>query len=244
MLIIPAVDILDGSCVRLRGGDYDAVIRHDDNPADAAKRFFDAGARRLHVVDLDAAKTGEPTNIAAVQDILADAAAYDAQVQIGGGLRTFAAVETILDAGAAFAVLGTAAVRDETLCAALINAYPGKILVGMDSRDGRVAVAGWCEDGGVDENALLSRLAAAPPAAIIRTDIRRDGMLRGIDAGEAADIAARAPCPLIVSGGVASVADIRALAQVDDGENILGVIVGQALYGGALSFADAVAAAR
>lgn len=252
MLVIPAVDILDGACVRLRGGDFSAATQYDSDPAAAARRFLDAGARRLHIVDLDAAKSGARKNSEAVRRIIAAAKEYNAKTQVGGGLRTRAAVEEVFAEGADFAVLGTAALRDDALREELVTAYPGKIIVGADSKNRRLAADGWTTDGGADEDEFFAKLENCPPAAVVRTDIGKDGMLAGTDSLEAANIAARMPCPLIVSGGVAGAEDIAALADAsaaaaakkNGGGEILGVIVGQAFYSGALTFADAIAAAE
>lgn len=238
MHIIPAIDLLGGRCVRLRQGDYNAVSVYDDNPAAVARRFFDAGARRLHVVDLDAAKAGQPVNSAAIQSILAIARDYQAEVEVGGGLRTMAAVEAILAAGAAYAIIGTAAVKDPDFRDAAIKAYPQQIIIGVDVKDGMVAVSGWREDSAIKEADFLAALHDRPPAAIIYTDIRRDGMLNGSNVAATTAAAAAAPCPLIASGGIGTLADVQALRQCG---NIAGVIVGQALYTGGVDLGDALA---
>lgn len=238
MDIIPAIDILDGGCVRLRQGDYNAVSRYDSDPVLVAQRFLDAGAQRLHVVDLDAAKAGQRVNSDAIAAILQLAAGYGAAVEVGGGLRSREAVEEVLAAGAAYAVLGTAAVKDPDLRGALIADHPGQIIVGLDVRGGNVAVAGWHEDSRLSEAAFLSELHGAPPAAIIYTDISRDGMLTGCNVAATAAAAAAAPCPLIASGGIGRLADIEALQEAG---NIAGVVVGQALYTGSIALGEALA---
>ena len=238
MEIIPAIDLLGGGCVRLQQGDYNAVSRYDSSPPrEVAQRFLDAGAKRLHVVDLDAAKSGQPTNTAAIAEILAVTRRYDVPVQIGGGLRSRGSVQKILDAGAAYAILGTAAVKDAALRAELVAAHPGQIIVGVDVKDGKVAVSGWTEDSGVSERAFLAELHAAPPAAVIYTDISRDGMQTGNNAAATTAAAAAAPCPLIASGGIGSLAHLEALLASG---GIAGVVVGQALYTGKVELADAL----
>ena len=228
MLIIPAIDLLDGRCVRLREGDYATAQVFEDDPAAAARRFFSLGARRLHVVDLDAAKSGRRENVAAVAAILSAAADYDAEVQVGGGLRTLEAIGETLADGAAFAIAGTAAAREPDFLRRATEEFPGRVMLAADIRDGKVAVAGWRKDSEKTADDLLSAAAAHPPAAIIHTDIRRDGMMSGVDAVAMAAAAEKSPCPLIVSGGVCGEDDARALATAH--ANIGGVIVGRAAY--------------
>ncbi|MCH9758169.1 MAG: 1-(5-phosphoribosyl)-5-((5-phosphoribosylamino)methylideneamino)imidazole-4-carboxamide isomerase [Proteobacteria bacterium] len=237
MDIIPAIDLLNGCCVRLRQGDYNAVSSYDDDPAAVARRFFVAGTRRLHVVDLDAARSGQPVNHAAIREILAVADEYQATVEVGGGLRTAQAVADILAAGAAYAIIGTAAVKDAALRRTLIADYPGQIIVGVDVKAGYVAVAGWCEDGRIGEADFLAELHDTPPAAIIYTDISRDGMLTGNNVAATTAAAAAAPCPLIASGGIGKLDDVRALITAG---NIAGVVIGQAIYTGNLDLSEAL----
>ena len=238
MWIIPAIDILGGKCVRLRGGDYNAVSVYEDEPAAAAERFLRGGARRLHVVDLDAAKVGAPVNTAAVAAVLAVAAANGAEVEVGGGLRDRAAVAAVLEAGASYAILGTAAVRAVALRDSLIADYPGRIIVGADARDNTLAVNGWLEDSRERMDDFLAGLRQQPPAALIHTDICRDGMLVGVNVAAVSAIADAAPCPVIASGGVGGMADLHALAAAG---NVAGVIIGQALYTGAIQLEEALA---
>lgn len=239
MEIIPAIDLLGGACVRLRQGDYNAVSRYDTAPpASVARQFFDAGARRLHVVDLDAAKAGKPVNGEALASILAVAREYHAVVQTGGGLRNRDSVHNALAGGADYAILGTAAVKDADLRRELCSSHPGQIIVGMDVKDGKVAVSGWLEDSGVAEADFLASLHDTPPAAVIYTDISRDGMQSGNNAAATAAAAAAAPCPLIASGGIGSLAHIEALREAG---GIAGVIIGQALYTGKVALPDAIA---
>ena len=238
MLVIPAIDILNGVCVRLRGGDYGEVSRYDDNPAAVAERFLAAGARRLHIVDLDAAKCGRPSNSSVIRDILSVVSRYGAEAEVGGGLRNEAAVESVFAAGAKYAILGTAAVQNADLRRRLIDCYPGQIIIGVDTRAGKVAVAGWCEDGGISGEDFFNELRDTPPAAVIYTDISKDGMLSGVDASAVSAMATCAPCPLIASGGVRDIDDIRALQAAG---NIAGVVVGKALYDNSLPLSEALA---
>lgn len=223
--------------MRLRQGDYAAVSRYDTDPAAVARRFFSAGARRLHVVDLDAAKAGHPVNTAAVTAILAVAREYEAAVQVGGGLRDHAALNTLLDAGASYAILGTAAVKNAAFRREAIAAHPQRIIIGVDAKDGKVAVSGWQEEGGVADTAFLAELHDAPPAAVIYTDIARDGMLNGNNTAATAAAAAAAPCPLIASGGIGGLAHVEALKAAG---GIAGVVIGKALYTGDLALDDAL----
>ncbi|MBE8158621.1 MAG: 1-(5-phosphoribosyl)-5-((5-phosphoribosylamino)methylideneamino)imidazole-4-carboxamide isomerase [Betaproteobacteria bacterium] len=227
MQVIPAIDILGGKCVRLREGEYDSARVFGDNPAEMARRFLELGARRLHVVDLDAAKDGESENAAAVGGILAAAGEFGAAVQIGGGLRTIAAIRRVLDAGASFAIAGTAAQREEFREAAMAE-FPGRMIWAADARGGRLAVSGWREESGAEIGEFLDAAAKRPPAAVIFTDIRRDGMLGGANIEATRDVARRAPCPVYASGGVRGEEDVRALAAAD--KNIAGAVVGRAVY--------------
>ncbi len=224
---IPAIDILGGKCARLRRGVYDSAEIFGDNPAEMARQFCALGARRLHIVDLDAAKSGGEENAAAVAAAISAAAAFGAEVQTGGGLRASADIRRVLDAGAAFAIVGTAAIRDAAFREETIAAFPGKILLAADARNGRISVSGWCEEAGTDVSELLDAVRNRPPAAVIFTDIQRDGMLGGINAEATAEVARLAPCPVIASGGARGEDDLRALAAHP---NIVAAIVGRAAY--------------
>lgn len=241
MQLIPAIDLLAGVCVRLTGGDYNAVQVYDKDPAAVARRFFTAGATRLHVVDLDAAKAGVPVNIVSIEKILSVAAECGGEVEIGGGLRTAAAVRDILAVGAHYAIVGTAAVHDAEFRCCISRAHPGQIIVAVDVRAGSVAVSGWCKDSGIREEAFIAGLRDTPPAALIYTDISRDGKLTGVNAAATAAVAAQAPCPVIASGGVRDLDDLRALATYP---NISGVVIGRAIYNGTLSLSEALACFR
>ena len=237
MEIIPAIDILNGTCVRLRQGDYNAVSVYDDDPAAVAERFLRAGARRLHIVDLDAAKAGKPVNTGIIRAVLDTAAGYQATVQVGGGIRSREAVEDVLSAGAGFVILGTIAVMDAPLRNALIRDYPGRIIIGADVKDGTIAIAGWHEDSHIQEADFFADLGEVPPAAVIYTDISRDGMLSGNNISATRAAAAACPCPLIASGGIGGIQDVRQLKQAD----IAGVIIGRALYTGNIELNEALA---
>ena len=227
---IPAIDILGGKCARLRRGAYDSAEIFGDNPPAIAREFCELGARRLHIVDLDAAKSGGDENAAVVAEIVAAAAEFgeEIQVQVGGGLRTISDIRRVLDAGAAFAIVGTAAIRDSKFREEAFATFPEKILLAADARDGQIAVAGWREEAGMHITELLNSVRDCPPAGLIFTDIQRDGMLSGINAEATAEVAKFAPCPVLASGGARGEDDLRALAKAHS--NIIGAIVGRAAY--------------
>jgi phosphoribosylformimino-5-aminoimidazole carboxamide ribotide isomerase len=232
--LIPAIDLLGGKCVRLTQGRYDAATEYDADPAGVAARFAAHGIRRLHVVDLDGAKRGEPVNTGAVRGILA--AAQGVPVQLGGGIRTLASVETWLGLGIERAILGTAALRDPALVREAARRFPGRIGVGIDARAGRVAVAGWLETSETDALTLASRFEDAGVAALIYTDIARDGTGAGPNLAETLALARAVAIPVIASGGVGSLADVRAARA----SGVAGLIVGRALYTGAVDLAGAL----
>jgi phosphoribosylformimino-5-aminoimidazole carboxamide ribotide isomerase len=238
--VYPAIDLRGGRCVRLVEGDFARETVYGDDPVAMARRWQDAGARWLHVVDLDGARAGAPLQADAIARICA---AVGMRVQVGGGLRDEDAVRAVLDAGAARAIVGTVAVRDPALCARLCAAFPGRIVVGIDARDGVVRVSGWEEGSSVAATALAAAVAAAGAAAIVYTDIRRDGTGRGPNVEETAAVARAAGIPVIASGGVGSLDDVRAVAA-RAGDGIEGVIVGRALYTGAVDLRDALAVAE
>ena len=227
--VIPAIDLLGGRAVRLAQGRYEDATVYDARPERSARRFAAAGARRLHVVDLDGAKAGAPVNLAAVEAIVA--ASPGVAVQLGGGLRTLEAVERVLALGVARAILGTVALREPALVREAAARCPGRIVVGIDARDGRVAVEGWLEASEVAVSELARAFEDAGVAAVVHTDIARDGMLSGPNLDASVALAREVSIPVIVSGGVSGVDDIvRAAGHASDG--ISGVIVGRALYTG------------
>lgn len=240
MLVIPAIDLKDGRCVRLVQGDMARATVYSDDPAAVARGFAAAGAEWIHVVDLDGAIRGAPVNTEAIAAVCA---AVSAKVEIGGGVRDLATLERVFAAGAGRVVLGTAALEDPTFFAAACLRHPGGILAGIDARGGRVSVAGWTRDSATDAAALATRVAAAGAAAIVFTDIGRDGTGDGVNAAAVDALAAAVALPVIASGGVASLDDVRALVALGR-PNLTGVIVGRALYTGALDLATALRVGR
>jgi len=238
MRLYPAIDILGGSAVRLRQGQYDQSTLYSESPRAAAEAWTDAGAHALHVVDLDGARAGEPVNLDLVREI---ASAATVSVQLGGGLRSQRSVEAALEAGVDRIILGTAALKDTVLLDQLLHEHRDRLIVSVDSRSGVAAVAGWEQTGGVDALAALASLEARGVATLIVSDIDVDGTMGGpnIDLIEASGTTLTVP--FIYSGGVGSLADLRSIAAAAP-SNLDGVIVGKALYDGAFSIADAQAA--
>jgi phosphoribosylformimino-5-aminoimidazole carboxamide ribotide isomerase len=236
MIVYPAIDLRGGRCVRLVEGDFARETVFGDDPVAMARRWAAAGASWLHVVDLDGARAGAPVQADVVARICR---AIDVPVQVGGGLRDEAAIRTVLDAGAARAIVGTVAVRDPDRCEALCRAFPGRVVVGVDARDGVARVAGWAEGSGVRATDLARTMAARGAAAIVYTDIGRDGTERGLNVDETAAVARTAGIPVIASGGVGSLRDV-AIVAARAAEGIAGVVVGRALYTGAVRLEDAI----
>jgi phosphoribosylformimino-5-aminoimidazole carboxamide ribotide isomerase len=237
LTLYPAIDLKDGACVRLRRGEMDQATVYSDDPAAQARAWQESGCRWLHVVDLNGAFAGQSVNAAAVDAILAAAAV---PVQLGGGIRDLAAVERWLAAGVRRVILGSAAVRDPALVRESCRRFPGRVAVGIDARDGFVATDGWAETSTLAATDLVARFADAGVAAIIYTDIARDGMLGGLNLEATAGLATSSAIPVIASGGVGSLDDLRALKALKH-PNIEGVIVGRALYDGRIDPAAAIA---
>lgn len=236
--LYPAIDLKGGACVRLRRGAMSEATVYGDDPAAQARAWEEAGFRWVHVVDLDGAFAGESRNGAAVRAILG---AVRVPVQLGGGIRDMAAIEAWLGAGIARVILGSAAAKDPALTRAACRAFPGRIVLGIDARDGLVATEGWAETGSLSALDLARRYEDAGAAAIVFTDIARDGMLAGLNIAATEALARSVPIPVIASGGVASVEDVRAVRASAAG--IEGVILGRALYDGRLAPEEAIAAA-
>ena len=239
MILFPAIDLKDGQCVRLLRGDMDQATVFSDDPAGQAAAFIAAGAAWLHVVDLNGAFAGVPVNGAAVEGILAVAGAEGAQVQLGGGIRDIATVEMWLAAGVGRVVLGTAAVKDPQMVRQACQQFPGQIAVGVDARGGLVAVEGWAETATLTAVELGRRFEDAGVAAIIYTDIDRDGALQGANVEATAALARDLTTPVIASGGVSSLADLERL-KPHEADGIVGVISGRAIYDGRLDLSAAL----
>jgi phosphoribosylformimino-5-aminoimidazole carboxamide ribotide isomerase len=237
MILYPAIDLKDGQAVRLLRGEMAAATVFNDDPAAQARAFVAAGARWLHLVDLNGAFAGRPVNAGAVEAILA--ACPDTPAQLGGGIRDMATIETWLDKGLARVILGTVAVEDPELVRAAARAFPGRIAVGIDARAGRVATRGWAEETEVEATELARRFEDAGVAALVYTDIERDGAMGGPNVAATEALARAVSIPVIASGGVAALADLIALR---DTGVIAGAISGRALYDGKLDLAEALAA--
>ncbi len=237
MMLFPAIDLKDGHCVRLRQGLMSEATVFGDNPAAQANAFARMGFRYLHVVDLNGAFEGEPVNAAAVRAILN---AITIPMQLGGGIRTIAQIETWLSAGVTRVILGTVAVRNPALVREAASTHPGRIVVGIDAKDGRVAIEGWAETSELTAVELAKRFEDAGVTAIIYTDISRDGLLCGLNLDATAALARAVSIPVIASGGLASIADIERLIQPEYAM-LGGAIAGRALYDGRLDPAAALA---
>lgn len=237
MILFPAIDILGGKAVRLAQGAFDARTEYDDDPLDAAQRWVASGARALHVVDLDGARTGEPANLEHVRRI---AAAVDVPVQVGGGLRTLDAVRAAAQAGAARIVLGTAALRDVDLLDAAVAELHDRVVVSLDARDGKLAAAGWVQQTDIPLESVIAHLGARGVRRYVYSSIERDGMMAGPDLEGACRVAEAVRGRFVYSGGVASLDDLRSLVELRQ-VNLEGVIVGKAIYEGRLDVAAAQA---
>ncbi len=236
MIFFPAIDIKDGQCVRLYQGDMERVTVFGDDPAGQARGFADAGAEWLHVVDLNGAVAGRPQNADAVKGILD---AIDIPVQLGGGIRDRETIDVWLDGGVARVILGTAAVREPELVKEACGDRPGRVAVGIDAKDGMVAVEGWTELSEITALDLAKRFEDSGTAAIIYTDIARDGAMKGPNVEATVELAKAVSIPVILSGGVSSMADLEAAKAAGDGL-LEGVISGRALYDGRIDLAAAV----
>ncbi len=241
MLLIPAIDLKDGKCVRLEQGNMKAVTTFGDDPAAMARRWLDAGARRLHLVDLNGAFAGRPVNEAAVKAILREVG-EQIPVQLGGGLRDLDTIERFLDDGLSYVIIGTAAVKSPGFLKDACSAFGGHIIVGLDAKDGKVATDGWSKLTGHEVIDLAKKFEDYGVDGVIYTDIGRDGMLTGINIEATVKLAQSLSIPVFASGGLASMADIDKLCAVQ-GDGIEGVICGRSIYSGALDFAAAQARA-
>jgi len=237
MLIIPAIDLKDGACVRLEQGRMDKVTVFSKEPGKTASQWASRGARRIHVVDLNGAFAGKPRNESAIKDIIANVDA-DVPVQLGGGIRDLDTIERYLDDGVSYIVIGTAAVKNPGFLHEACDAFPGHIIVGLDAKDGKVATDGWSKLTGHDVVDLAKRFQDYGVEAVIYTDIGRDGMLTGVNIDATVRLAQALTVPVIASGGLNNLDDVKALMAVE-GEGITGCIAGRAIYEGKLDFAAA-----
>ncbi|MBE9042149.1 1-(5-phosphoribosyl)-5-[(5-phosphoribosylamino)methylideneamino]imidazole-4-carboxamide isomerase [Oscillatoriales cyanobacterium LEGE 11467] len=238
MHIIPAIDLLEGRCVRLYQGDYNRSETFDEDPVAVANQWVERGAQWLHLVDLDGAKVGQPQNQGIVAEI---ARAVPIPVQVGGGLRDRASVENLLALGVERVILGTIAVEKPDLVAELCREFPGKIVVGIDARNGWVATRGWLETSEVLATDLAGQMASLGAAAIVYTDIHRDGTLSGPNLEALRQLAGAIDIPIVASGGVSSITDLLSLSALEP-QGVTSVIVGRALYTGDVSLKDALQA--
>jgi len=236
MLVIPAIDLKEGKCVRLRQGEMEDATIYDDDPADAAARWVDIGAQRLHLVDLDGAFAGKPMNAKVIKQITSRYP--DLDVQVGGGIRDEDTVQAYLEAGVRYVIIGTKAITSPHFVEDLCVEFPGHIIVGLDAKDGKVAVDGWSKLSHHDVIDMAQRFENMGVESIIYTDIGRDGMLNGVNVEATVKLAQSIRIPVIASGGITNMDDIKALCAVQD-EGIMGAITGRAIYEGSLDFQEA-----
>ena len=234
MILIPAIDLKDGHCVRLKQGDMDQATTFGEDPAAMARNWLDKGARRLHLVDLNGAFAGKPQNFGAIKAILQEVGS-DIPVQLGGGIRDLDTIEKYIDAGLQYVIIGTAAVKNPGFLKDACTAFAGHIIVGLDAKDGKVATDGWSKLTGHEVVDLAQKFEGWGVESIIYTDIGRDGMLSGINIDATVRLAQALSIPVIASGGLSNMNDIEQLCAVED-EGVEGVICGRAIYSGDLDF--------
>ncbi|MDD4557573.1 MAG: 1-(5-phosphoribosyl)-5-[(5-phosphoribosylamino)methylideneamino]imidazole-4-carboxamide isomerase [bacterium] len=239
MIIIPAIDMLDGCCVRLMQGDYEQKTVYGEDPAEMARRWEAEGAERIHLVDLNGAREGKPVNLDAVARV---ASAVNVPLQLGGGLRTADDIKRVLDLGVERAIIGTAALN-EGLAAELLGYFREALILGIDARNGQVAIKGWLEQSTISAVNLAERMAALGARRIIYTDISRDGAMSGPNVAATADLAQSCGLPVIASGGVSNLQDIENLVRLES-KGIEGAIIGRALYNGTIKLPEAIAAGQ
>lgn len=236
MLLLPAIDILDGNVVRLEQGDFNTGKKYSMFPEEVAQKWQEAGAEFLHVVDLDGAKKGSLANIFTIKRIIDN---VNIPIEVGGGIRKMSDIENLLDIGVSRVIIGSAAVEDPNFVIEAAENFDEQVIVGIDAREGIVAVHGWSDSGEIKATELAARIGDYGISTIIYTDISRDGMMKGIDAAQVAEIAEHAGISVIASGGVSSLDDIRALKSHEDA-GIIGAIIGKALYEGTINLAEAL----
>ena len=236
MLLIPAIDLKDGRCVRLRQGNMDDETVFSDDPVAMAERWIEAGSKRIHIVDLNGAVAGFPVNADIIGRI--SETFPDVEIQVGGGIRDFDSIQTYLDVGVDYVIIGTQAVRAPHFVDDACLEFPGHIIVGLDARDGKVAVEGWSKLSKHDAADMAVRFEEAGVEALVFTDIGRDGMMRGVNTGATRELARKVSIPVIASGGVSSMDDVRELCEASK-DGVFGAIVGRALYEGSLDLGEA-----
>lgn len=236
MLLIPAIDLKNGECVRLRQGDMNQVTVFEKDPLIAAKKWVDQGCSRLHLVDLDGAFEGKPVNLAAIKTICNTFP--ELTIQVGGGIRSVEIAKMYIDAGVNYLIIGTAAIKDPQLVKTLCKTFPNQIIVGIDAKNGFVAVDGWGDISNVTAIATAQQFESDGVSAIIYTDISRDGMMQGLNLEATVQLAANISIPVIASGGVTDINDIKRLLTTK-GKGVIGTIIGRALYEGTLDYAAA-----
>jgi len=242
VLIIPAIDLKDGRCVRLRQGDMETATVFSDNPVEMAKHWVAEGAKRLHIVDLNGAIAGRPRNEKVIRDVIA-AVGDKAQIQVGGGIRDLDTIESYIDAGVTYIVVGTAAVKNPGFLSDACYAFPGHVIAGLDAKDGKVAVEGWSKLTGHDVLDLAKKFEDYGIEALVYTDIGRDGMMGGINIEATLRLAQATRTPLIASGGLNSIKDVQDICAKLAPEGVIGAIAGRALYEGTIDLKKAQAAA-
>ena len=241
MLIIPAIDIKNGKCVRLSQGQMDHETIYSENPLDIANKWVEEGAERIHIVDLDGAIEGKPVNVDIIHSIVE---AYpNIPLQVGGGIRDEDTIQTYLDVGVSYVIIGTRAVTTPHFVSDVCLEFPGHIIVGLDAKNGKLATDGWSKLSNHDANDMAQRFEEDGVAAIIFTDINRDGMLNSLNIEATVNLCSKISIPVIASGGVTNLKDIRSLCEITE-EGIFGVITGRAIYEGTLDFAEALKLAK
>ncbi len=237
MLIIPAIDLKDGQCVRLKQGIMEDATVFSDNPGNMAKHWLEQGAQRLHLVDLDGAFAGKPKNELIIREIV-ETIDGKIPIQLGGGIRDLETIDRYLDYGITYVIIGTAAVKIPGFLQDACDAFPGNILVGLDAKDGKVAVNGWSKITGHDVIELAKKFEGYGVEAVIYTDIGRDGMLNGVNVKATVELANELMVPVIASGGITNLDDVKTLCKIEH-EGIIGAITGRAIYEGSLDFREA-----
>ena len=240
MIVIPAVDLKDGKCVRLEQGDFNRATIYSDQPTEMAVRWQSGGAQRIHIVDLDGSLTGSPRNFNAIEEITKK---VRIPVQVGGGIRNMDAVEKLFGVGVGYVILGTAALKNRAFVIDACTRYPGKVIIGIDAKNGYVAVEGWTEESGTPAIGIAQSYQQYGPAAIVYTDINRDGMGTGVNLESTRELAKAVVIPVIASGGVSGIHDLLEIKKMEN-FGVIGVIVGKALYSGAMTIEEAVRAAN